>query len=246
MFRMMTCRRSARTSVIRSPSAAAGEVAWDVACLLGGPDPGDHGRDEAEQPAAPPRPRAAAPAGDLGGAQALPHLQQQRRVEHVGALDVRGEPEDVDARPRVRPGEQHALAPHAPRPGRRAGGPGPGPTGCRCQPSGRRGDRSPAAARRAGPGRCRTWPSARPPWPSGPPPRRRSRRRIPPWSAACAPDRGGRRRPRIRWPGGRRAGAAWAGARRARPLPGTCPCGPVPVRNAVSKTDSTISGPGPA
>ena len=31
MFRMMTCRRSARTSVIRSPSAAAGEVACVVA-----------------------------------------------------------------------------------------------------------------------------------------------------------------------------------------------------------------------
>ena len=31
MFRMMTCRRSARTSVIRSPSVAAGEVALVVA-----------------------------------------------------------------------------------------------------------------------------------------------------------------------------------------------------------------------
>ena len=109
MFCVMTRDRSASTSAVRAPAAPRrGGLRWWP--VLGGADPGHHRGGEAEQPAAPPGPRAAAPAGDLGRRQAMPHLQQQRGVQHVGALDVGGEAEDVDAAARAGPGQYHALA----------------------------------------------------------------------------------------------------------------------------------------
>src|SRR5580693_2370961 len=80
--------------------------------LLGRTHPGDDGGDEAEQPAPPPRPNAAHSVGHDGGGQSARHLEQQRGVQDVGPLQIRGVAEYVDACPRPAGVQQDALAPH--------------------------------------------------------------------------------------------------------------------------------------
>ena len=63
-------------------------VGLAIGHALGGPDPGDHGGSEAEQPAAPPGPGTAAPGRHLGAGQAVPHLDQHRGVKDVEPLEV--------------------------------------------------------------------------------------------------------------------------------------------------------------
>src|ERR1039457_452313 len=98
----------------RRPGAGRGGGCRGLArgLVLGRPDPGDHGGGQAQQPAAPPGPRAAAPARYLRRGQALPHLHQQRGVQDIGPFDVGGEPEHMDPGAGIGAGHYDALAAH--------------------------------------------------------------------------------------------------------------------------------------